>query len=45
MALGARHGLRGDRSEHIEWLGMDSERRRARIPTIYFLRERVHELA
>jgi hypothetical protein len=45
MALGARHGLRGDRNEHIEWLGMDSERRSARIPTIYFLRERVHELA
>jgi hypothetical protein len=45
MALGARHGLRGDQSENVEWLGMDAERRRARIPTIYFLRERVHELA
>jgi len=45
MALGARHGLRGDRSENVEWLGRDDQRRRARIPTIYFLRERVHELA
>jgi hypothetical protein len=45
MALGARHGLRGDRSENVEWQGMDDEWRSARIPTIYFLRERVHELA
>ena len=44
MALGARHGLRGDRVESVEWLGMDEQRRSARIPTIYFLRERVHEL-
>ena len=45
MALGARHGLRGDRVENVEWLGMDEQWRSARIPTIYFLRERVHELA
>jgi hypothetical protein len=45
MALGARHGLRGERSENVEWLGRDDEWRSARIPTIYFLRERVHELA
>jgi hypothetical protein len=45
MALGARHGLRGELSEHVEWRGMDDEWRSARIPTIYFLRERVDELA
>lgn len=45
MALGARHGLRGDRSEKVEWQGMDEQWRSARIPRIYFLRERVHELA
>jgi hypothetical protein len=44
MALGARHGLRGERSETVEWLGADDQRRAARIPTIYFLRERAHEL-
>jgi hypothetical protein len=45
MALGARHGLRGESSETVEWLGADDHRRAARIPTIYFLKERVHELA
>ena len=45
MALGVRHGLRGERSERVEWLGSDEQWRSARIPTIYFLRERIHELA
>jgi hypothetical protein len=45
MALGARHGLLGERSESIEWLGSDEQWRTARIPTIYFLKERLHELA
>jgi hypothetical protein len=45
MALGARHGVRGDRNETVEWEGQDEQRRRARIPAIYFVRERVHELA
>src|ERR1035441_10487905 len=44
MALGARHGVRGDRTETVEWEGQDEERRRALIPTIYFVRERVLEL-
>jgi hypothetical protein len=45
MALGARHGLRGEHSEHVEWCGMDRQWRSARIPAIYFLRERADELA
>jgi len=45
MALGARHGVRGDRNETVEWQGQDATRRRARIPAIYFVRERLHELA
>jgi hypothetical protein len=45
MALGARHGVRGDRHETVEWDGQDEQHRRARIPAIYFVRERVHELA
>ncbi len=45
MALGVRHGMRGDRNETVEWEAQDEQRRRARIPAIYFLRERVHELA
>ena len=44
MALGARHGVRGDRIETVEWEGQDEQRRRARIPAIYFVRERVLEL-
>ena len=45
MALGARHGVRGDRIETVEWEGQDEQCRRARIPTIYFVREREHELS
>jgi len=45
MALGARHGVRGDRNEMVEWEGQDEQTRHARIPAIYFVRERVHELA
>ena len=45
MALGARHGVRSDRIETVEWEGQDERRRRARIPSLHFVRERVHELA
>jgi len=44
MALGARHGVRSDRVETVEWEGQDEQRRRARIPAIYFVRERALEL-
>ena len=45
IALGAKHGLRGERTETVEWLGPNERWQSARIPTIYFLKERVHELA
>jgi len=48
IALGSRHGLRAADgellSETVSWVGEDEQRRHARIPTIYFLRERIDEL-
>jgi hypothetical protein len=44
MALGSRHGVLAGTEETVEWLGSDDRCRVARIPAIYFLRERVHEL-
>lgn len=44
IALGSRHGVRVDRSEAVTWEGGDDRRRRARIPAIYFLKERANEL-
>lgn len=44
LALGSRHGLVGSATETVEWTGSDELARRARIPVIYFLRERLHEL-
>ena len=45
MALGSRHGVLAGTEETVEWRGNDDQCRAARIPAIYFLRERVHELA
>ncbi len=49
LALGSRHGIRGAESggdgvETVAWVGEDDQGRRARIPKIYFLRERLDEL-
>jgi hypothetical protein len=44
MALGSRHGVLAGTDEIVEWRGVDDRRRAAKIPAIYFLRERVHEL-
>ncbi|MFP2963270.1 DUF3375 domain-containing protein [Myxococcus sp. 1LA] len=44
VALGAKHGERTDRVETVTWRGADQFRRRAKIPAIYFSRERFHEL-
>ena len=49
LALGSRHGIRGAESggdgvETVAWVGEDDQGRRARIPKIYFLRERLNEL-
>lgn len=50
LALGSRHGIKGaesgtDAVEMVAWVGEDDQGRRARIPKIYFLRDRLDELA
>ena len=45
LALASRHGVPAGREETVEWKGSDEQRRKARIPAIFFLRERVDELA
>lgn len=45
MALGSRHGVVAGHSETVDWLGGDLRRRSARIPVIYFVKERAGELA
>lgn len=45
LALGSRHGLVAQHHETVSWTGGDQQPRSARIPVIYFTKERVHELA
>src|SRR5579884_3769067 len=45
LALGSRHGVQAGYQEIVEWQGSDNHLRKARIPAIYFLSERIHELA
>jgi Protein of unknown function (DUF3375) len=44
VALGAKHGEITQDTEMVCWQGDDEVTRRARIPAIYFLRERYVEL-
>lgn len=44
VALGARHGEVTDGAEWVFWQGNDAVQRRARIPAIYFVKERYLEL-
>ena len=44
VALGAKHGEMTGDTEMVCWEGDDEVIRRARVPTIYFLRERYIEL-
>lgn len=44
LALGSRHGIKGEGHEMVHWMGRDEHQRSARIPTIYFLKERAREL-
>ncbi len=43
--LGARPGEQTPAFETVSWQGEDKTRRSARVPTIHFLKERMHELA
>ncbi len=44
IALGSRHGIRVPGSDAVTWAGGDGTQRGARIPRIFFTRERIHEL-
>ena len=44
LALGSRHGFTVGQSEVVGWVGADEAHRRARIPKVFFLRERANEL-
>lgn len=44
LALGSRHGIKADTVETVNWIGEDDKGRSARIPKVYFLRERMDEL-
>jgi hypothetical protein len=45
VALGSRYGVRAEhRSEWVDWVGADEQPRSGRIPLIYFLKDRAHEL-
>jgi hypothetical protein len=44
VSLGAKHGEVTTNLESIAWVGKDGEHRSARVPTIYFVRERFLEL-
>ena len=44
VALGAKHGEMTDFAELVSWEGEDAIQRCAKVPTIYFMRERYLEL-
>ena len=44
IALGVKHGVRAQATELVSWQGQDEVRRSARVPTLYFVRERYDEL-
>lgn len=44
VALGVKHGEPTSEVELVDWQGEDRVWRRAKVPTIYFGRERYHEL-
>ncbi|WP_420232032.1 DUF3375 domain-containing protein [Pseudomonas sp. ABY48] len=44
LALGSRHGYKGQSHEVVSWVGGDDCSRSARIPTLFFSRERMDEL-
>lgn len=45
LALGARHGIVAEKAETVTWIGGDGITRQARIPLIYFMKEKQSELA
>ncbi len=45
VALGCRHGVLTQAKEVIEWQGSDNHYRTAQIPFVFFLKERLNDLA
>lgn len=45
VALGVEHGEVGDDAVRVTWRSADQQVRAARVPSVWFLRERLHELA
>jgi hypothetical protein len=45
LALGSRYGRIAKDTETVSWIGEDQVARSARIPKVYFLKERASELA
>ena len=45
LALGSRHGVLAGGVEMVDWRAGNGEWRHGRISAIYFLRERIHEIA
>jgi hypothetical protein len=45
VALGVKHGELTSEVETVSWLGKDEAQRKAKVPAIYFVRERRHELS
>ena len=45
VALGSRHGIKGQGHELVHWTGRDDCERRARVPMVYFVKERASELS
>ncbi len=45
VALGSRHGELTEQWQRVRWTGSDGVSRQARVPAIYFTRERALELA
>jgi cell division protein FtsB len=44
IALGSQYGIKSEDRETVSWVGNDEQQRSARIPKIFFLRERMDEL-
>lgn len=44
LALGSRYGLVAESAETVTWTGQDNVQRSARVPVIYFLKDRIDEL-
>jgi hypothetical protein len=45
IALGSRHGIKANQKETVSWVGGDDLQRNAQIPKLFFIRERIDELA